>query len=180
MKRKRLTAKRKSELCVLCGKCCMAMTFYGGEVNDESRDEIHWMELHGFKIDYVKTDDATDYYFSIPQRCNALQEMRGDDGLMRYTCGVYETRPQMCRDYDAFVGNVERIEPQYLASAFHLFSHRNAIFVNLHIDFRSEGDLVQCRRHAAARRIAQTMNPVKKLGAGGLIEHIADQRAERR
>src|SRR5438132_1574141 len=37
MKRKRLTAKRKSELCVLCGKCCMSMTFYGGEVDDESR-----------------------------------------------------------------------------------------------------------------------------------------------
>lgn len=100
MKRKRLTAQRKSELCVLCGKCCMAMTFYGGEADDESRDEIHWMELHGFKIDYVKTDDVTDYYFTIPQRCNALQATRGDDGLMRYTCGVYETRPQMCRDYD--------------------------------------------------------------------------------
>ena len=47
MKRKRLTARRKSELCVLCGKCCMAMTFFGGEVDDEARDEIHWMELHG-------------------------------------------------------------------------------------------------------------------------------------
>src|SRR5262249_21193651 len=48
MKRKKLTARRKSELCVLCGKCCMAMTFYGGEVDDKTRDEIHWMELHGF------------------------------------------------------------------------------------------------------------------------------------
>lgn len=100
MKRKKLTARRKSELCVLCGKCCMAMTFYGGEVDDESRDEIHWMELHGFKIDYVGAGDDCEYYFTIPQRCNALQEVRGDDGWMRYTCGVYETRPQMCRDYD--------------------------------------------------------------------------------
>ena len=103
MKRKRLTAKRKSELCVLCGKCCMAMTFYGGEVDDESRDEIQWMELHGFKIDYVDSEDDREYYFTIPQRCNALQETRGDDGLARYTCGVYETRPQMCRDYDGSV-----------------------------------------------------------------------------
>ncbi|HJQ26819.1 MAG TPA: YkgJ family cysteine cluster protein [Blastocatellia bacterium] len=103
MKRKRLTAKRKSELCVLCGKCCMSMAFYGGAVDDESRDEIQWMELHGFKIDYVKAGDAMDYYFTIPQRCNALQETRGDDGLMRYTCGVYETRPQMCRDYDGSI-----------------------------------------------------------------------------
>ena len=103
MKPKKLTAKRKSELCVLCGKCCMAMTFYGGEVDTESRDEIHWMELHGFKIDYVATNGDHEYYFSIPQRCNALQETKGDDGLARYTCGVYETRPQMCRDYDGSV-----------------------------------------------------------------------------
>ncbi|HKP12795.1 MAG TPA: YkgJ family cysteine cluster protein [Blastocatellia bacterium] len=103
MKRKRLTAQRKSELCVLCGKCCMSMTFFGGEVDDEARDEIHWMELHGFKIDYVEAGGAVEYYFSLPQRCNALQETPGDDGLMRYTCGVYETRPQMCRDYDGSV-----------------------------------------------------------------------------
>ncbi len=76
------------------------MTFYGGEVDDEARDEIQWMELHGLKIDYVdkrlspKTT-VTEYYFSIPQRCNALQEING-----QFTCGVYETRPQMCRDYD--------------------------------------------------------------------------------
>jgi len=42
-------------------------------------------------------------YFTIPQRCNALQETKGDDGLARYTCGVYETRPQMCRDYDGSI-----------------------------------------------------------------------------
>jgi Fe-S-cluster containining protein len=81
----------------------MAMTFYGGEVDDEARDEIHWMELHGFKIDYVNSEGDREYYFSIPQRCNALQETKGDDGLMRYTCGVYETRPQMCRDYDGSI-----------------------------------------------------------------------------
>src|SRR5436853_2804743 len=95
MKRKRLTAKRRSELCVLCGKCCMSMTFYGGEVDDESRDEIQWMELHSVKIDYVETNGDHEYYFSIPQRSNALQETMGDDGFARYTCGVYETRPQM-------------------------------------------------------------------------------------
>jgi Fe-S-cluster containining protein len=103
MKRKKLTAKRKSELCVLCGKCCMSMTFYGGAVDDEARDEIQWMELHGFKIDYVEEDGEREYYFSIAQRCNALQETTGDDGLARYTCGVYETRPQMCRDYDGSI-----------------------------------------------------------------------------
>lgn len=78
----------------------MSMTFFGGEVDDESRDEIQWMELHGFKIDYVKKRSITEYYFSIPQRCNALKEVEAPDGKTHFMCGVYETRPQMCRDYD--------------------------------------------------------------------------------
>jgi Fe-S-cluster containining protein len=100
MKKTRLSAKRKSELCLQCGKCCMAMSFYGGEVDDEVRDEIYWMELHGFKIDYVKKRGHLEYFFTIPQRCNALQEIKTAEGQTNYVCGVYETRPQMCRDYD--------------------------------------------------------------------------------
>jgi uncharacterized cysteine cluster protein YcgN (CxxCxxCC family) len=98
--KKRLSAKRKSELCLICGKCCMSMTFFGGDVDDESRDEIQWMELHGLKIDYIQKRSKTEYYFTIPQRCNALQEIKTDAGVANYVCGVYETRPQMCRDYD--------------------------------------------------------------------------------
>jgi uncharacterized cysteine cluster protein YcgN (CxxCxxCC family) len=98
--KKRLSAKRKSELCLQCGKCCMSMTFFGGEVDDESRDEIKWMELHGLKIEYVpkargNRQSTMEYYFTIPRRCDALQEVDG-----KFMCGVYETRPQMCRDYD--------------------------------------------------------------------------------
>jgi len=98
--KKRLSAKRKSELCLICGKCCMSMTFSGGEVDDESRDEIYWMELHGFKIDYVQAQGRTEYYFTIPKRCDALQEIKTESGATNYVCGVYENRPQMCRDYD--------------------------------------------------------------------------------
>ena len=98
--KKRLSAKRKSELCLICGKCCMSMTFSGGEVDDESRDEILWMELHGLKIDYVQEQGRTEYYFTIPKRCDALQEIKTPNGEINYLCGVYETRPQMCRDYD--------------------------------------------------------------------------------
>jgi hypothetical protein len=102
-KSRRLSAKRKSELCLQCGKCCMSMTFFGGEVDDDARDEIHWMELHGLKIDYVKKRGVTEYYFSMPQRCNALKEVASPDGKTQFMCGVYETRPQMCRDYDGSV-----------------------------------------------------------------------------
>jgi uncharacterized cysteine cluster protein YcgN (CxxCxxCC family) len=99
-RKKRLSEKRKSELCVQCGKCCTSMTFFGGDVDDESRDEIYWMELHGLKIDYVREDGKTEYYFTLPQRCNMLQEVKTTTGATNYLCGVYETRPQMCRDYD--------------------------------------------------------------------------------
>ena len=102
-KKTRLSAKRKSELCLQCGKCCMVMTFFGGEVDDESRDEIKWMELHGLKIDYVKKRGQLEYYFTVPKKCDALQETKLADGSLQYTCGVYETRPQMCRDYDGSV-----------------------------------------------------------------------------
>jgi len=78
----------------------MAMTFFGGEVDAEARDEIHWMELHGLKIDYVKKRGRLEYFFTIQQRCGALQENKAEDGSAQYVCGVYETRPQMCRDYD--------------------------------------------------------------------------------
>jgi hypothetical protein len=78
----------------------MSVTFFGGEVDDEARDEIYWMELHGFKIDYVQKRNHTEYYFSLPQRCNALHEIQTAGGATNYVCGVYEARPQMCRDYD--------------------------------------------------------------------------------
>ena len=98
--KKRLSAKRKSELCLQCGKCCMSMTFHGGEVDEESQDEIRWMELHGLKIEYVEkrgpgASQWKEYYFTIPKRCDALREVDG-----KFMCGVYETRPNMCRDYD--------------------------------------------------------------------------------
>jgi hypothetical protein len=78
----------------------MAMTFFGGEVDDEARDEIYWMELHGLKIDYVNNGGLEEYYFTIPKRCDALKEIATESGQLNYICGVYEARPQMCRDYD--------------------------------------------------------------------------------
>jgi Fe-S-cluster containining protein len=103
MKKTRLSAKRKSQLCLQCGKCCMSMTFFGGEVDDEARDEIRWIELHGLKIDYVASNGALEYYFTIPRRCDMLQERAGPNGSHEYVCSIYDTRPQMCRDYDGSV-----------------------------------------------------------------------------
>ena len=100
MKRKiELSDEVKSELCLKCGKCCMAMTFLGGDVDDEAGDEIRWMELHGLKIDYIERNRRgrikLEYYFTIPRRCDALIESDG-----KFICSIYQTRPEMCRDYD--------------------------------------------------------------------------------
>lgn len=98
-----LSARRKSELCLQCGKCCMSMTFFGGLLDDDSRDQIRWMELHGFMIEYAKKRGQTEYYYTIPRRCDALRELATPDGKVQYACGIYESRPQMCRDYDGSI-----------------------------------------------------------------------------
>lgn len=84
-----------SELCMRCGKCCMSMSFEGGLVNAEERDVIRWMELHGLQIDYYHKKGRLRYAFTVPLRCKELIE---EDG--RYRCNIYDTRPQMCREYD--------------------------------------------------------------------------------
>ena len=96
-RRKGLTRDEKSALCQQCGKCCLAMTFDGGEVTDESLDEIRWMELHGLKVEYNRRRGVTSYFYTMPTPCSQLKH---EDGL--YSCGIYETRPQMCRDYEGW------------------------------------------------------------------------------
>ncbi len=92
-----LTKAEKSDLCRQCGKCCMAMTFDGGEVTEESADEIRWMELHGMRIDYHRRRGVTSFFYTMTSPCSQLVH---EDGL--YGCAIYETRPQMCRDYEGW------------------------------------------------------------------------------
>ena len=96
-RRKSLTAQEKSDLCRQCGKCCLAMTFYGGEVNGEELDQIRWMELHGLKVEYYRKRGITYYYYTMATPCSQL---RHEGGL--YSCGIYESRPQICRDYEGW------------------------------------------------------------------------------
>jgi Fe-S-cluster containining protein len=97
-RRKNLTAVEKSELCQQCGRCCMAMTFEGGELDDDALDQIRWMELHGLRIDYHRRRGVTTWYYSMPTPCSQLRHENG-----RYSCAIYETRPQMCRDYEGWM-----------------------------------------------------------------------------
>jgi Fe-S-cluster containining protein len=96
-RRKDLTVAQKSELCQSCGKCCMAMTFDGGEVDDDALDQIRWLELHGVRVDYHRRRGLTSYYYTFPTPCSQLQVDAG-----RYSCAIYDTRPKMCRDYEGW------------------------------------------------------------------------------
>lgn len=97
-RRKHLTEEQKSELCRSCGRCCMAMTFEGGVYDAEADDQIRWMELHGLRVDYHRRRGVVSWYYTMPTPCT---ELRHDaDG---YRCGIYESRPQMCRDYEGWV-----------------------------------------------------------------------------
>lgn len=96
-RRKNLTDAEKSELCQQCGKCCRAMTFEGGPVDDEALDYIRWMELHGMTIDYFRHRGETTFFYTMPTPCSQLVEENG-----RYRCGIYATRPQLCRDYEGW------------------------------------------------------------------------------
>jgi Fe-S-cluster containining protein len=96
-RRRNLTSSEKSALCQQCGKCCMAMTFEGGEVDEEALDQIRWMELHGLTIDYHRRRGVTTYYYTMSTPCSQLRHQKG-----RYSCAIYETRPQMCRDYEGW------------------------------------------------------------------------------
>ena len=75
----------------------MAMTFEGGEVDEDALDQIRWMELHGLKVEYRRRRGVVSYYYTMATPCSQL---RHQDGL--YSCAVYETRPQMCRDYEGW------------------------------------------------------------------------------
>jgi Fe-S-cluster containining protein len=103
-RRKNLTEAEKSELCQRCGRCCMAMTFEGGPYDEDAADQIRWMELHGLRVDYYRRRGAVTWYYTMPTPCSQLVEENG-----RYRCGIYETRPRMCRDYEGWVSGPEGV-----------------------------------------------------------------------
>jgi Fe-S-cluster containining protein len=103
-RRKDLTPAQKSDLCRQCGRCCMAMTFEGGLFDEDAADQIRWMELHGMRVDYHRRRGVVTWYYTMPTPCTKLE--RDEDG---YRCGIYETRPQMCRDYEGWVAGPEGV-----------------------------------------------------------------------
>jgi Fe-S-cluster containining protein len=92
----RIPAELKSELCGRCGKCCMSAAFWLGPINGaESWDHVRWIQLHGLKVDIAPVGSELYYGVQFPTPCRELRRVDG-----RYVCGIYESRPAMCRQYD--------------------------------------------------------------------------------
>lgn len=92
----RIPADLKSSLCFGCGKCCMSAGFWLGPVaGPETWDHIRWIQLHGLKVDFANVGDSLYYGVQFPTPCKELRVVDGNS-----VCGIYETRPELCRSYD--------------------------------------------------------------------------------
>ena len=90
MEKKREDLKKGECLCDFCpAKCCQYFALPIETPTDrEDFDSIRWYMLHEHVSIFV---DEGDWYLMVLTRCRQLQ----DNNL----CGIYETRPQICREY---------------------------------------------------------------------------------
>jgi Fe-S-cluster containining protein len=81
---------KDGNLCEHCtAKCCRYIAVpYETPESAKDMEYIRWVVLHD-KATFFKDDD--DWYLLVHTECDKLQ----DDGR----CGIYERRPQICRDY---------------------------------------------------------------------------------
>jgi Fe-S-cluster containining protein len=106
-------AQRKQVSCLNCGLCC---SYVAVEIDEpttlKAATDILWYLYHQNICIYAEGDE---WMVQIEARCQHYQ----DD----HKCAIYETRPQICRDYDETnceinaedVGNVFYTPGEYLA-----------------------------------------------------------------
>ncbi len=77
-------------LCEHCsGLCCRYIALPIDEPDTKAEfDDVRWYLLHGGVSVFVEDGD---WYLNIETDCRHL--------LPDYSCGIYDTRPQICRDY---------------------------------------------------------------------------------
>lgn len=78
--------KQRQELCVQCQKCCKEMAFQ--TVYEATQDNIDFFQKRGFRVEVY---GYAIYLWTDKLPCPHLTK----DG-----CGIYENRPQVCKDYD--------------------------------------------------------------------------------
>jgi len=76
--------------CAGCSKCCEYVALEIDKPEDqEDFDQIKWFLLHKNVWIFIDHDNSWNIQFNTP--CEKLTEEK--------LCGIYETRPQICRDY---------------------------------------------------------------------------------
>jgi len=86
-----------TEICKKCGECCKNYPFV-----ELSKNEIHALEqataLHLGVFTIPKGKAVEEYFlqFQANGDCFFLHENNGS-----YSCGVYEARPEICKNYPA-------------------------------------------------------------------------------
>lgn len=102
---KRLTVKRAKNVvtppdapipdCVTCGVCCEMMLCVGVRPHEDVAPEDYW----DITVQGKDGEIVVDRYLRRDGETFACKQLTNDDG--KTVCKIYETRPQMCRDFDA-------------------------------------------------------------------------------
>jgi Fe-S-cluster containining protein len=107
-------------LCSYCtARCCryFAMQIDRPETR-EAFDHIRWYMLHGPFSVFV---DGASWYLMVPGDCQHLQA--------DHRCGIYETRPQICRSYttDECEYDNDGVYDQFFETAEQLWEYAQAV-----------------------------------------------------
>ncbi|MDD5287197.1 MAG: YkgJ family cysteine cluster protein [Desulfuromonadaceae bacterium] len=82
--------------CACCGRCCEA---FGGHLHASARDLARWE--HESRDDLLKHVNRLDWIWVDPETkklldpCPFIKQIADNKKI----CGIYETRPDICRDY---------------------------------------------------------------------------------
>lgn len=127
-------------LCEHCtGECCKYIALPIDEPETKRDfDDMRWYLMHGGITLFVEDGD---WYIQFRSTCRHLQE--------DHRCGIYETRPQICREYKAHECDYAGGDYQY----DHLFTEPEQI-------------VAFAKKHFAGQRAAKTSNTRKKKKAG--------------
>lgn len=96
--------------CNQCGKCCIK---YGGGDLAVTKEEIELWEIFNPDIfEYVK---GSEIWFDPKsgerlERCPFLQTVAGQGSRDKYTCSIYQSRPEDCRQYPSLINEMIRDE----------------------------------------------------------------------
>ena len=107
--------------CTQCGRCCTNSDFMGSLMAsgddvkrrrvEERGDILSWVRVLGGKDDpwgdlwlSPRTDNEA-------QRCPFVRKIRGQE---RYSCRIYKTRPEVCRQYPVAVDHMQSVRCEML------------------------------------------------------------------